>query len=275
MLNLAKPILVAFLLLILSGTDVYCQYYTLGNDPGRARWRTITSEHYKIIYPEETDSIARIYLYTLEQVRPRVMAELNIDPKPIPVILHPYTTQSNGVVTWAPKRMDLFSSPDPYGSNPDPWIRHLSIHESRHVGQVEHFTKGIYNVFYYLLGEQVTGLGLGLFADRYTMEGDAVIAETELTNGGRGRNADFISTGTSATGTVSSSVPSATTLPTHTSSDFCSGAMPDIIAEPPTTAGIISGPRSGTGTAFHCSSIRERISSANPRSGHSSALRDS
>lgn len=191
MLNLAKPILVAFLLLILSGTDVYCQYYTLGNDPGRARWRTITSEHYKIIYPEETDSIARIYLYTLEQVRPRVMAELNIDPKPIPVILHPYTTQSNGVVTWAPKRMDLFSSPDPYGSNPDPWIRHLSIHESRHVGQVEHFTKGIYNVFYYLLGEQVTGLGLGLFADRYTMEGDAVIAETELTNGGRGRNADF------------------------------------------------------------------------------------
>lgn len=191
MLHLTKPFLIAILLLTLSWTAVYGQYYTLGNDPGRARWRTITSEHYRLIYPEETDSIARLYLYTLEKVRPRVMAELNIDPRPIPVVLHPYITQSNGVVTWAPKRMELFTSPDPYGSNPDPWIQHLSIHESRHVGQVEHFTRGIYNVFYYLLGEQVTGIGVGLFANRYAMEGDAVIAETELTNGGRGRNADF------------------------------------------------------------------------------------
>lgn len=191
MLHLTRPFLVFFLLLILTGTTAYGQYYTLGNDPARARWRTITSEHYKIIYPQETDSIARLYLYTLEQVRPRVMAPLNIDPRPIPVILHPYTTLSNGMVSWAPKRMELFSSPDPYGSNPDQWIRHLTIHESRHVGQIEHFTKGIYNVFYYLLGEQVTGLGLGLFANRYALEGDAVIAETELTDGGRGRNADF------------------------------------------------------------------------------------
>ena len=89
MLHLTRPFLVFFLLLILTGTTAYGQYYTLGNDPARARWRTITSEHYKIIYPQETDSIARLYLYTLEQVRPRVMAPLNIDPRPLPVILHP------------------------------------------------------------------------------------------------------------------------------------------------------------------------------------------
>lgn len=193
MLNRIPIILSAILLMsLLSQQSLRAQYYTAGNDPTRARWRTISSEHYRIIYPEETDSIARIYLYTLEQVRPMVMASLNIDPRPIPVILHPYTTQSNGVVTWAPKRMDLFTSPDPYGSNPDSWIRHLTIHELTHVGQIEHYTKGIYNVFYYLLGEQVTGLGLGLFAGRYALEGGAVIAETELTEGGRGRNADFL-----------------------------------------------------------------------------------
>lgn len=191
MLHLTRPILAAILLTLLTATGLYGQYYTLGNDPGRARWRTITSEHYRLIYPEETDSIARLYLYTLEKVRPAVMSQLNIDPRPIPVILHPYITTSNGVVTWAPKRMELFTSPDPYSSNPDHWMTHLSIHESRHVGQVEHFTKGIYNVFYYLLGEQVTGIGLGLFANKYAMEGDAVITETQLTGGGRGRNADF------------------------------------------------------------------------------------
>lgn len=192
MLHYTRPILAALLLIFLFPAGLRGQYYTLGNDPARARWKTIASEHYRIIYPEETDSIARLYLYTLEKVRPAVMSQLKIDPRPVPVILHPYTTLSNGVVTWAPKRMDLFSSPDPYGSSPDPWITHLSIHESRHVGQVEHYTKGIYRVFYYLLGEQVTGLGLGLFSDTYAMEGDAVIAETQLTSSGRGRNADFL-----------------------------------------------------------------------------------
>lgn len=191
MLHSTKTILTVVLLIFLTVNAVHGQYYTLGNDPARARWRTLSSEHYRLIYPEETDSIARLYLYTLEKVRPAVMSQLEIDPRPVPVILHPYTTQSNGVVSWAPKRMELFTSPDPYSSNPDSWITHLSIHESRHVGQVEHFTKGIYRVFYYLLGEQVTGLGLGLFANTYAMEGDAVIAETELTEGGRGRNADF------------------------------------------------------------------------------------
>ena len=120
MLHLTKPILSTLLLILLSAGAMHGQYYTVGNDPTRARWRMIQSENYKLIYPEETDSLARVYLYTLEKVRPRVMAGLDIDPDPIPVILHPYTTQSNGVVTWAPKRMDLFTSPDPYGSNPDP-----------------------------------------------------------------------------------------------------------------------------------------------------------
>lgn len=192
MLNRTRLILAAiFTLSVISSSSLYGQYYTAGNDPTRVRWRMIRSEHFRMIYPAEIDSLARVYLYTLENIRPRVTASLNIDPTPIPVILHPYTTQSNGVVTWAPKRMDLFTSPDPYSSNPDSWIEHLAIHEYTHVGQVEHFTKGIYNVFYYLLGEQVTGLGLGLFAGEYALEGGAVIAETELTDGGRGRNADF------------------------------------------------------------------------------------
>lgn len=191
MLDRLKSILSAIILLISASVAVYGQYYSLGNDPSRARWMQLSSKNYKIIYPAETDSLARLYLTTLERVRPYVMADLAIDPKPLPVVLHPYTTLSNGLVSWAPKRMELFSSPDPYSSNPDPWIRHLTIHESTHVGQVEHMTKGIYNVFYYLLGEQVTGLGLGLFISQYILEGGAVVSETQLTNSGRGRNADF------------------------------------------------------------------------------------
>lgn len=169
----------------------YSQYYSLGGDPGRVKWNVIKTENFKLIYPAEIDSLARIYLANLEGRRDAVNKSMNINPKRIPVILHPYTTMSNGVVTWAPKRIDLITTPDAYDSGTDPWISHLTTHELRHVSQVEHFTKGIYNVFYYLLGEQVTGLGVGLFAHKYFLEGDAVVAETELTRGGRGRKADF------------------------------------------------------------------------------------
>ena len=85
MLNKARFFLSLLFLSVLSSQTALCQYYTLGNDPFRARWRQISSEHYSIIYPEETDSLARLYLYTLEKVRPTVMSELNIDPRPIPV----------------------------------------------------------------------------------------------------------------------------------------------------------------------------------------------
>ena len=80
MLHLTKPILSTLLLILLSAGVLHGQYYTVGNDPTRARWRMIQSENYKLIYPEETDSLARVYLYTLEKVRPRVMAGLDIDP---------------------------------------------------------------------------------------------------------------------------------------------------------------------------------------------------
>lgn len=190
MLRIEKLFLLT--LLLLAGTKAsFGQFYSLGNDPGRARWSIIESPNYKLIFPEETDSIARLYLFELERMRPLVMEQLGIDPRPIPVVLHPYTTLSNGSVVWAPKRSEMMTSPDPYDGSADVWIKHLTTHELRHVGQVEHYTKGPYNVLYYLIGEQITGVGLGLFTSRYVMEGDAVATETKLSLSGRGRSADF------------------------------------------------------------------------------------
>lgn len=175
----------------LSLQELTAQFFSLGNDPGKATWRIIKSENYSLIYPREIDSLARTYLYEMERSRDKVNEPLRINPKPIPVILHPYTTVSNGSVAWAPKRVDLITSPAPYDGSADYWQRHLVTHELRHVGQIEHYTKGVYNVLYYLLGEQSTGIGLGLLVSKSTMEGDAVISETELSKSGRGRSADF------------------------------------------------------------------------------------
>lgn len=184
--------LLLLLSLLLQGTiGANAQFYSTGDDP-HVRWRKIKTEHYTFIYPEEIDSLARRYASLFETNRARVMESLEINPKRIPVVLHPYITRSNGVVTWAPKRVDIFTTPPAYSSTSEPWDYNVSIHESRHIGQISHYENGVFKVLYPLIGEQSTGIGVGLYPSKSFLEGDAVIAETELSNAGRGRNADFM-----------------------------------------------------------------------------------
>ena len=37
------------------------QFYSLGDDPGRLRWRTFETPHYRIVYPRGLDSLALVY----------------------------------------------------------------------------------------------------------------------------------------------------------------------------------------------------------------------
>ena len=174
---------------LLPALGISAQFYSAGTSPSLKKWSHIKTDHYNLIYPTETDSLARVYLRNLETVRPWVMEALKIDPKRIDVILQPYETVSNGMVVWAPKRMVLYPTPDAYGSNSMPWAWDLVIHESRHVGQCEHFTKGFPGVASYIIGQAAPGLIMGIFGADFIMEGDAVFAESELTLGGRGRSA--------------------------------------------------------------------------------------
>ncbi len=185
-------ILTILLMFFAPKSPVLGQYFTMGDDPGNVRWRQIRTDNYIFIYPQEIDSLARRYASLFETNRARVMEPLGINPKRIPVVFHPYYTRSNGVVTWAPKRVDIFTTPPAYSNTSEPWAENVTIHESRHVGQVSHFEKGVWKVLYPLIGEQSTGIGVGLYPSKAFLEGDAVIAETELTNAGRGRNADFL-----------------------------------------------------------------------------------
>ena len=147
---------------------------------------------YKVIYPVGMDSLAKRYLWLLEQNRVAVMAGLGgINPKQIPVLLNNRTARSNGTVVWAPKRMELYTIP-PTDNYPQAWDRQLAIHESRHVGQMTWFTTGFYKCLGMLIGQQSPSLGVAIYPSRWMLEGDAVVAETELSNTGRGRNAEFM-----------------------------------------------------------------------------------
>ena len=114
------------------------QIFTQGSDPGNLRWWRIDTPNYRIIYPEGTDSLARIYAMDLERLREATGRSIGMVPgesrwkKRTPVILHTHSDFSNGSMFCAPYRMDLFTRPDPYGGDPTPWELSLTAHEPRH-----------------------------------------------------------------------------------------------------------------------------------------------
>ena len=179
-------------LLALMCTRASGQFVYYGENPVRLRWMQIETPSYKVIYPVGMDSLATRYLWLLEQNRTAVMSGLgDITPKQIPVLLNNRTARSNGTVVWAPKRVELYTIP-PTDNYPQAWDRQLAIHEQRHVGQMTWFTQGVYKWLGILLGQQSPSIGVAIYPSRWMLEGDAVVAETELSNAGRGRNAEFM-----------------------------------------------------------------------------------
>lgn len=173
------------------GTTVHAQYYLSGSNPSNTKWRQISGKYYNVIYPKETDSLARVYLWLLECNRDAVNSALLISPQKIPVVINPYTATGNGMVTWTPKRMELYTR-TPVNGYAQLWQEQLVLHESRHVGQLTHFTRHFYKPLSWFLGEQGPGLGIALHGARWLFEGDAVVAETALSKSGRGRTASFL-----------------------------------------------------------------------------------
>ena len=181
---------------ILSGGAAHAQFYQNGSDPF-GRWSTMGTEHYRIVYPAGMDSLARAYVLDLERWQPAVGTSAGMAPGSLqwgrmPVVLHPDHPNSTGSVAWAPKRMDLYTHPEPYGSLPQSWMTQLTVHESRHVAQMQLAYRRPFRWVNFLVGEMWPGAVSALFTPPAFLEGDAVVAETALTASGRGRSGDFL-----------------------------------------------------------------------------------
>lgn len=172
------------------------QFYVTGDDPGRAKWYSIETDNFKVIYPEGADSLARVYARKIEQFRIPVSLTSGYvsgegDGKKMPVMIHAYNA-ANGSVAWAPKRMDLFTIPSASDPEPLPWTTMLSVHESRHITQMQFGMTKAQKPFNLAFGQMWNILVSILYPGISNMEGDAVITETAWTRSGRGRTADFL-----------------------------------------------------------------------------------
>ena len=174
------------------------QVVTGGVDPSSIKWKSLESEHFRIIYPEAADSLAREYAKSLESFTAAQKFSCGFYPnemyrRKMPVILHAYTAEANGMVTWAPRRMELYTNPETYNPESTPWITQLAVHEGRHVAQMQ-FSRAsrVFRPLEYLIGDLAVGAASAIYPGPALLEGDAVIAETALTSSGRGRTADFL-----------------------------------------------------------------------------------
>ena len=189
--------LLIYIALLAIAMPASAQFYTDGIDPGWLKWYSMDTQNYRFIYPEGLDSLARVYGRYMEQYRPLVGVSTGYTPgskyrAKTPVVLHAWTDNANGSVTWAPKRMEFNTLPDVFNPWPMPWEKSLVIHESRHLSQMQPGYDRWFKPLYWLIGEMGPGAFSGLYPSLHLLEGDAVVAETALSRTGRGRTASFL-----------------------------------------------------------------------------------
>jgi len=182
-------LLIATILLFTLVPGLHAQFYEYGQDRGTIRWNSFSSDHYKFIYPRGLDSLAMDFADKMEYYYPYQAEVLDHRHSTIPVIFHNEASFSNGVFVWAPKRLEVFTNPDPNGY-PQDWMTELALHEGRHAFQVSKLNQGVARALSLLVGEQSVGAFTG-FLPMWYLEGDAVDAETRFSYSGRGRLPEF------------------------------------------------------------------------------------
>jgi hypothetical protein len=185
-----KGLAAILIFLIFCSLSLRAQYYDTGQDPARLRWEQIRTEHFRVIYPESFASEAEKYAKILEESYLKVSTLYPDARADIPVILHNYSMQSNGYVSWAPRRMELFPLPGQDNLPMDPAVQ-LAVHEATHVAQLSSLNRGFSRILSVIAGEQIVGLN-ALMIPQWAFEGDAVYAETAFTASGRGRSNAFM-----------------------------------------------------------------------------------
>ena len=202
--NVTKNLVLTAVLLLFSSAMAMAQYYDIGSEKPSVKWEKIKSPHFEIIYPQDRKTgdpdsgigaLAAGYLKKVEAAYGIHSDSVRYTyglPKRFPLVLHPFNAESNGVTVWGPRQIDFFSQPPVDIISTEPWDLSLATHEGRHAWQIAHFNRGFFKVLYWGFGDQAIGAASGIYPSKWFLEGDAVVAETQMSNGGRGRSGFFL-----------------------------------------------------------------------------------
>ncbi|MFI3280776.1 MAG: hypothetical protein R3Y44_02260 [Rikenellaceae bacterium] len=165
------------------------QYYSWGADRSSLKWSKLEGNRVEIIYPDTVEHTARRMMHYINTVQPDINYNFEYPALEIPFVVHPENFASNGMVMWAPLRVEFLSTPSIDGYSM-PWIKQLVAHEYRHAVQYNNLDKSTIKFFNYIFGQQGAAVSL-LFPPLYALEGDAVMVETQMSTYGRGLQPSF------------------------------------------------------------------------------------
>ncbi|MCX6322254.1 MAG: hypothetical protein NTX93_10720 [Bacteroidia bacterium] len=183
------PVILLYTTFLLFAQVTFAQYYDTGQDPASLKWMQIKTGRFTVIYPETYGSGGMAFAQSLEEAYSKLISLFPERKFKIPVVIHNFSTQSNGYVAWAPRRMEIYPTPIQNTIPLDP-ERQLAIHELTHVFQMESLNEDFSKTMSLILGEQFTGIVASLLP-LWFLEGNAVFAESALTESGRGRSPSF------------------------------------------------------------------------------------
>ncbi len=181
------------LLFMLSGSDALDAQNLIGSNPPGMRWSQIDAPTGRIIFPQGLDSLAfrTAAIMAYEQVHDSTMLGAAALRR-VPAIIQNRTTLPGGFSMPAPWRNEYtMVGPQNLFIGPVPWNDPLVAHEYRHSQQFGAAYGGMGVAFRILMGQTGWLFNTLITQPLWLREGDAVLSETILTKGGRGRMPAF------------------------------------------------------------------------------------
>jgi len=164
-----------------------------GSNLGGQKWRILSSPSVRVIYPVGMESKAQRIANITNYIDKNNTRSIGNKTGSIDIVLQNQTIVPNAYVGLAPFRSEFFCTP-PSTNNlvgSLDWVDVLTIHEYRHVQQIINSRRGISKVASIFQGQSGWSLLSNLSLPNWYFEGDATIAETAWSLGGRGRSAFF------------------------------------------------------------------------------------
>jgi hypothetical protein len=156
-------------------------------------WLETRTEHCVFIYRQQDEAAVRELVGFAEEVYSNVTDYLDYRPREVRSVVLGNVDQANGAYIPLPHHLELhLRAPIApwFGARGESWLKLLFTHELTHYCDMD-ADYGFFYVLSLILGESVKDGNAGL-RPAWTYEGLAVLLETELTTGGRGRNPFFL-----------------------------------------------------------------------------------
>ncbi len=167
----------------------FAQAQQFGGTPSSIKWKQISTDTVRIIFPSGLDSVAGRIASVVKEIQQNHSSTIGTGLRKVNIVLQSDVTSSNGFVALGPFRSEFYLLPpqNAFELGAQNWGDNLAIHEFRHVEQYSNFRVGLSKTMSVLFGENGQALANGASIPDWFFEGDAVYNETLLSYQGRGR----------------------------------------------------------------------------------------